>query len=237
MFNIAEISEQWAKQEGITCHRLESVESTNAFAKDQISKSDSFPFLVIAEEQTQGRGRGTNTWTSTPNGESFIASVVFKLEEAAQPIATPCFGWAVYRALNESFGLDFSVKAPNDIYIKDSKIGGILLESVTQGSDHHLVIGLGINVFSHPSVDNSNSILNFMENTEIQENQWIQFLSLLKAFSTQAALASSEEHMSEIIVEELEEAIKKYAHNQIDKLNTDGGFTLNDGVTANWRDL
>jgi len=237
MFNIAEISEQWAKQENHSVVKLESVKSTNSFAKNQIAQTENFPLLVVAEEQTEGRGRGSNTWTSTANGESFLCSMVFELEKPAQPIATPCFGWAVYRALKESFGLDFSVKAPNDIYIEDSKIGGILLESVSQGESHHLILGLGINVFSHPSVDNSNSILNFTEDKDVQENQWIQFLSLLTSFSTQAAIASTEEHMSEIIVEELEEALKKYAHNEIAKLHTDGGFTLTDGSSSNWREL
>lgn len=237
MFNIAEISQQWATQEKISVERLETVNSTNLYAKEQISKHTDFPFLILADEQTAGRGRGTNSWTATGNGESLICSIVFKLDKPAQPIATPCFGWAVYRALNEIFGLEFSVKAPNDIYIDGSKVGGILLESVSQGDNHHLILGLGINVFSHPSVDNSNSLTNFIEDKDIQENQWLQFLSLLMALSTQASLASNEEHMSEIIVEELEEAIKKYTHNEIAKLHTDGGFTLSDGVSAHWRDL
>jgi BirA family biotin operon repressor/biotin-[acetyl-CoA-carboxylase] ligase len=237
MFNIAEISEQWAIQEGVAVHKLESVESTNSYAKDQISKNENFPLLILAGEQTAGRGRGSNTWTSTGNGESLICSIVFKIDKSAQPIATPCFGWAVYRALNESFGLNFSVKIPNDIYIEDAKVGGILLESVTQGDEHHLILGLGINVFSHPSVDNSGSIVNFTEDEDVQENQWIQFLSLLMSFSNQAAIASTEENMSEIIVEELERAVKNYTHNEIESLSTDGGFTLSDGVHSNWREL
>jgi len=237
MFNIAEISEQWAKQEGFTVFKLDSVDSTNTFAKDQINKNENFPFIVLAEEQTAGKGRGTNTWTSTGNGEALICSIVFKIEKPAQPIATPCFGWAVYRALNEIFGLNFSVKAPNDIYIEDSKVGGILLESVTQGDHHHLVLGLGINVFSHPTVNNSGSLVNFAQDEDVQENQWLQFLSLLLSFSTQAAIASTEENMSEIIVEELETGLKNYNHNEIETLKTDGGFELSDGTTSNWRDL
>jgi len=237
MFNIAKITEQWATGEGLAVQKLESVESTNSFAKEQIGKDTNLPLIILAEEQTKGRGRGVNSWTSTGNGESLICSVIFKIDKPAQPIATPCFGWAVYRALNESFGLDFSVKAPNDIHIESSKVGGILLESVSQGEDHHLILGLGINVFSHPSIDNSNSLINFMPDKDVQENQWIQFLSLLMSFSTQAAMASTEANMSEIIVEELEGALKKYTHNEIEKLQTDGGFTLSDGTSSNWRDL
>ena len=237
MFNITEVSEQWAKQEGFSVDRFDVLNSTNSFAKAQLESFENFPHIVLTEQQTQGRGRGTNTWVSTGDGDSLLCSISFKLDGPPQPIATPCFGWAVYRALSESFNLDFSVKAPNDIYIEISKIGGLLLESVSKGDEHNLIFGLGLNIFSHPSVDNSNALLNFMDGADVQENQWLQFLSLLLPLSRQAATACTEEHMSQIIVEELEAALKKYARNEIDKLMTDGSFVLTDGTTSHWREL
>lgn len=237
MFNIAETSHQWALQEELDSTLLETTESTNTYAKDNLSSFAKFPAFVFTSEQTKGRGRGENTWSSIGNGESLLCSIVFKLQKPPQPIATPCFGWAVYRALNESLNLNFSVKAPNDIYIEDSKVGGILLESVSKGDEHHLILGLGVNVFSHPTVDNSNSLINFMESGELEENQWIQFLSTLKSLACQAAVNSNEELMSEVVIEELELALKNYKYNEIETLLNDGGFTLSDGVTSNWRDL
>lgn len=237
MFNIAETTGLWAKQEGISHAVLETIGSTNAFAKENFKKENNLPYLVVTNEQTAGRGRGTNTWTSPGAGQGFLCSMVFKLDKAPQPIAAPCFGWAVHRALNEAFHLDFSVKAPNDIYIGDQKLGGILLESVSQGDEHYLILGLGLNVFSHPEVSNSNSILNFMEDREVEENQWEQFLSHLLSLSSQAAIACQESKISEVIIGELDSALKKYSNNEIAELLNDGGLRLNDGSVTNWRDL
>ncbi len=237
MFNIEEVSGNWAKQEGIEHTVLESTESTSDYAKNNLSSFEKKPHLIFTGEQTMGRGRGTNTWISSGKGESLLCSFIFQLEKAPQPIAAPCFGWAVYRALNESFDLNFSVKAPNDIYIGKNKVGGILLESVSQGDTHHLILGLGINVFSHPNIDNSSSLLNFIETNEIEENQWEQFLSHLLSLSSQAAIAAQDSEISEVITGELEEALKKYDNNMIEALLADGGLKMNDGSTTNWREL
>ncbi len=237
MFNIAEQTENWAKAEGINLTVLESVGSTNSYLKENLSKVGSLPHWVVTHTQTNGRGRSQNTWASPDAGHGFLCSVLFKLDQSPQPISAPCFGWAVYRALNEAFHLDFSVKAPNDIYIGEHKIGGILLESVSQGDEHFLILGLGLNVFSHPEVDNSNSILNFMEDREIQENQWDQFLSHFMTLTSQASIACTETEMSDVITDELEKALKKYDQNEIDTLLKDGGLKLMNGSTVNWRDL
>ncbi|MGH1468675.1 MAG: biotin--[acetyl-CoA-carboxylase] ligase [Bdellovibrionales bacterium] len=237
MFNIAEVSGNWAKQENIEHTVLSSIESTSDYAKNNLSSFENKPHLVFTSEQTMGRGRGSNTWVSSKDGEALLCSFVFQLEKAPQPIAAPCFGWAVYRALNESFDLEFSVKAPNDIYIGKNKIGGILLESVSQGDSHHLILGLGINVFSHPNIENSSSVLNFIESNEIEENQWEQFLSHLLSLSSQAAIAAQDNEISKVIISELETALKKYDNNQIETLLANGGLKLSDGSTTNWREL
>ena len=92
MFNIADTTGLWAKQEGLSHTVLETVESTNTFAKENFKIEGNLPYLVVSSEQTAGRGRGTNTWTSPGEGQGFLCSMVFKLEKAPQPIAAPCFG-------------------------------------------------------------------------------------------------------------------------------------------------
>ncbi len=237
MFNIAEASGRWAKQEEIKCTVLPSTESTNDYAKKNLSSMGESLHLVFTSLQTKGRGRGSNKWISPKEGHGLLCSFVFKLDRPPQPIATPCFGWSVYRALSESFDLDFSLKAPNDIYLGKSKLGGILLESVSQGDQHSLILGLGLNVFSHPSVDQSDCLTNFMNGESLEENQWEQFLSLLVSFSSQAASASQENTISQTIIDETEAALKKYPENGITSLLPDGGLKLNDGSTTNWREL
>ena len=76
-----------------------------------------------------------------------------------------------------------------------------------------------------------------MEDREIEENQWEQFLSHLLSLSSQAAIACQENQISDVIIGELEEALKKYSKNEIVELLNDGGLRLNNGSVTNWREL
>ncbi len=237
MFNITETSGLWAKQENFKHIVLASINSTNNYAKENLISFNQSPYLIFTNEQTAGRGRRGNTWASPKKGTGLLCSFVFKIKTPPQPIAAPCFGWAVYKSLNETFDANFNIKAPNDIYINDSKVGGLLLESVSKGDQHHLILGLGLNVFSHPCVDNSNSILNSIKNHEIKKTQWTQFLSHLILLSSQAAITAQDSKISKATLNELKLALKKYPKNKIKTLLANGSLKLNDGTTTNWRDL
>lgn len=238
MFNVFETTHEWAKQNGHQVETFKATDSTNTQAKSLLSKTQlDKPLFVFADSQSQGKGRGDKTWTSPKEGSSLLFSVAFKLEKPPQPIATPCFGWAVHKAFKESFDLDLSVKAPNDIYIKDKKIAGILLEAVSQGEEHHLVFGLGVNVFSNPNVENSAALIDFMDESEIEENQWLRFFSILVAHCAQASVECQETYLSQSIRDELQKALEAYHKNEITDLEADGSLQLSDGSTAHWRDL
>lgn len=237
MFDIGQISLNWAKQEGLSLFYKENLKSTNACAKEKINAFETFPALVLTSLQKEGRGRGNNLWASGQKGKSLTMSLVFELEKAPQPISSPCFGWATYRALSENFDLDFSLKAPNDIYIEKHKVGGILLESISQGEKHHLVFGLGINVFENPKIDNSGALIEFAKDHVLQGNQWVDFMSSLYSYSTQAAIACQEPELSETLVEELEVGLKAYENNEIKSLEKDGGLLLNNLSHIKWSNL
>ncbi len=237
MFNITETSGLWAKEENFKHITLTSIDSTNNYAKENIVSFNQSPYLIFASEQTKGRGRRENTWVSPSKNTGLLCSFVFKVNTPPQPIAVPCFGWAVYKALSGAFNVNFNVKAPNDIYIQESKVGGLLLESVSKGNDHHLILGLGLNIFSHPNINNSNSILNFIKKREIKESQWKQFLSHLISLSSQAAIAAQDSKISKPIIAQLEPALKKHENNKIKSLLPNGGLELNNGTTIHWRDV
>lgn len=98
--------------------------------------------IYIAESQTKGRGRGAHQWTC-PAGEGLLFSLVL------DPDAGPQFyyrmslavGMAIV-AVTREMGLETEMKWPNDIYLGDKKLGGILIET----ADEMLVVGVGLNV-------------------------------------------------------------------------------------------
>jgi BirA family biotin operon repressor/biotin-[acetyl-CoA-carboxylase] ligase len=107
------------------------------------------PLLVLAARQTAGRGRGTNRWWSDEG------ALTFSLALEAHPALLPAANWpqialvaglAVCEALHRlAPSGNFRVKWPNDVYLNDRKICGILSESVPGWRDR-LVIGIGVNV-------------------------------------------------------------------------------------------
>jgi BirA family transcriptional regulator, biotin operon repressor / biotin---[acetyl-CoA-carboxylase] ligase len=104
--------------------------------------------VVIADEQTAGRGRLDRKWF-TPRGTALAFSVVLRPTTEERPHLTRIVGLAAL-AVAESLrkrGLDARIKWPNDILIQNRKVCGILIESVWSGEDVDcVVIGIGINV-------------------------------------------------------------------------------------------
>lgn len=158
--DIGKWTKEWASiQNDLVAHYFETLESTNSHAKKlpTLSKNQ----LVVAEYQTHGRGRGSNTWLSPESGTALLSSWIFDLDFTPQPILSPLIGLSIYEALYEISGFnqeDISIKAPNDIYIKNKKVAGILIELQTQGDQTRLIIGIGMNVFEAPNLDTSSHI-------------------------------------------------------------------------------
>jgi BirA family biotin operon repressor/biotin-[acetyl-CoA-carboxylase] ligase len=104
--------------------------------------------VVIAEEQTTGRGRLGRAWYSPPLS-SIMFSVILKpdLTPAQLPRVTMLGALAVADTLRPLFGDDLALKWPNDVLIRGKKLCGILAEATWMGSDLTAVIlGIGINV-------------------------------------------------------------------------------------------
>jgi BirA family biotin operon repressor/biotin-[acetyl-CoA-carboxylase] ligase len=104
--------------------------------------------VVIADEQTAGRGRLDRKWF-TPKGAALAFSIVLRPTAEERPHLTRLVGLAAL-AVAESLrkhGMDARIKWPNDILIQNRKVCGILIESVWSGEDVDcVVIGVGINV-------------------------------------------------------------------------------------------
>lgn len=108
------------------------------------------PFLVLADHQTAGRGRGANRWWSSDGAILFsviVDAAEYRLPEARWPQVSLTAGAAVCQTLQKSLGLPDSVglKWPNDVWLNGRKAAGILVE-IPAARRGRLVIGVGLNV-------------------------------------------------------------------------------------------
>ena len=127
--------------------RLQTVDSTNSW----ISKNEEelkAPVMVSCHTQYSGRGQRGNSWESAP-GMNITASVLFKPQNfpaSLQFHISEAIALAMVDLLN-FYGIKAKIKWPNDIYVGDRKISGILVENMVVGKDIiRTIIGIGLNV-------------------------------------------------------------------------------------------
>ena len=124
--------------------------STNDVAKREAQQGAIEGTVVVADEQTAGRGRIKRLWLS-PRG-SLALSVVLYPSLSCLPSLIMVASLAVVHCIEKITGLKAQIKWPNDVLINDKKICGILIESEVRGRQVDLaVIGIGINVNLNPS--------------------------------------------------------------------------------------
>ena len=148
---------------------LDTTDSTNEEARRQILSLDNLS-VVSAYSQTAGRGQRGNTWSSSP-GENLTFSIVIKYGHEYGHIMPmrACDQFTVSEAaalavvdLLASHDIESKIKWPNDIYVGDRKICGILIEnSLRDGFMSSSIIGIGLNVNQtvfDPSLPNPTSM-------------------------------------------------------------------------------
>ena len=135
---------------GVQLTVVETVDSTNAQLKAQAVTANQT--LLLARAQTAGVGRHGSLWQSPPAGNLYLSYCV----HSDRPL-TELSLWslgvtvAVADALERELALECKIKWPNDLFVKGMKVGGVLLETANLPSDHvAVVIGVGLNVASHP---------------------------------------------------------------------------------------
>lgn len=126
---------------------LDTVDSTNTYAKRAAEGSFKEGTVVIADEQTAGRGRLGRNWVST-KGKGIWMSLMLKPDilPADAPKLTIVAAYAVARALENCCRLEAKIKWPNDIVAGGKKLCGILTEMSAEADDiNYVIIGIGIN--------------------------------------------------------------------------------------------
>ena len=143
------------KEYKIKRHRLQTVHSTNSFLRELNGGDASFDMeLATTEFQTAGRGQKGNSWESEKS-KNLLFSILLHpvyVQPSKQFCISEAIALAVVKSLKEivaeeSVAKDFSVKWPNDIYWKNKKIAGILIENELFGSTiRDCIVGVGINI-------------------------------------------------------------------------------------------
>ena len=138
----------------IKWHRSDSIGSTNTYLRELNGGDPAYDYEVaVADFQTAGRGQKGNTWESE-QGKNLLFSILahpkgIKVQEQfyiSQAIALAVSD-AVIAAAGPEYAAGFSVKWSNDIYYKDFKMAGILIENTLQGSSIlDTVVGVGLDV-------------------------------------------------------------------------------------------
>jgi BirA family biotin operon repressor/biotin-[acetyl-CoA-carboxylase] ligase len=133
---------------------LTSTSSTNDALKRMAAEGAPEGTLVVADEQTAGRGRLERKWVAPP-GTSILLSILFRpgTEMQVSPLQyTIVCSLAVRDAVRERLALELGLKWPNDLVYQDRKLGGILTEIETGYSGvAYVIVGIGINANWDPS--------------------------------------------------------------------------------------
>lgn len=105
--------------------------------------------LVVADEQTRGRGRYDRQWVTRPGAALAFSLILLPTskEKELLPLFAPLCGVAIQEVLHNQYGLDAEIKWPNDILLERQKCAGILVEAAWTGNRlPAVVLGVGINV-------------------------------------------------------------------------------------------
>lgn len=240
---IGKVSYDWAQTQKIKSFHFLQIDSTNSKAKAEAFSDDTLSehlILYFTEAQTAGRGRGVNTWSNARSGSQLLSTWSFMLQDHVQPTLSPLVGLALFKAAKNTWPfLDFNLKAPNDLYIGEKKIAGLLLETVSQGDDIRLLVGLGLNVLAAPAdITTSTSLVSALpKKSPLLAQDWITFLERF-IFEISVAIQLSTEPLDSTVCASLLYALNKNPHLKEKYLAVDSSGSLETAKQKlNWSEL
>lgn len=138
---------------------FDTARSTNDMAKNAMRKGSPDGIVIVADEQTAGRGKYGRSFIS-PKGKGLYMSILLHCDYSMETarLVTPCAACAVAEAIEELCRGEVAVKWVNDLYMGGRKICGILTEGNVDnktGRINRLIIGIGINVYKSEELENS----------------------------------------------------------------------------------
>ena len=152
--------------------------STNEDAWKFTKNGSTHGLLVLTDKQTAGKGRRQNKWVSTP-GKSLTFSFILhsKLELEKMGLLPLLMGISIVKGITAATAIQTGLKWPNDIMLKDKKMGGILIESKQSQNGLKVVVGVGLNINESsqdiPSILRDNAISLAMFSGQIHSREQI----------------------------------------------------------------
>jgi BirA family biotin operon repressor/biotin-[acetyl-CoA-carboxylase] ligase len=129
---------------------LPEIDSTNTELMRRARTGQLEPVLLVAQRQSAGRGRLGRTWSSgsgaAQTDDDPVPSLTFSLGLPLVPLDWSGLSLAVGLSVVESLHPDLQLKWPNDVWLQDRKLAGILIETASVGEVRYAVIGVGINI-------------------------------------------------------------------------------------------
>ncbi len=183
---------------------INTLSSTNSYAKELILKGKQNSFIVVTDEQKKGRGRYERVWISEKGRDltfSIVLSTDINIKEFYK--MTVVAGLAIMKALTDTvrpYNIPdrIMIKWPNDIMIGGKKICGMLSEMITEEQRiNHIVIGIGINVNSSPRAEKAVSLYNIIH----RETDRNMLMSLIIRVFNSLVLELGKGHYGEIFRE------------------------------------
>lgn len=166
---------------GKKIYTFETIDSTNRCGHAIAACGASEGTVILAEEQTEGRGRRGKSWIAN-RGENLTFSVLLRPGLPSDQLNLfPFFAAvAVSRTVERETGLTVECKWPNDLLIRGKKFAGILLESSVNGNSiEYIVLGLGINVNQRifpSSLEGKATSLCIEVNADVDRTQLLQHI-------------------------------------------------------------
>ena len=147
--------------------KFENVTSTNDIAINLIKKKQKETGYVYADTQTKGRGTHGREWISGKG--NLFGSIFFPLRNKYPPFnefstINPLIISDVLRHFCKRKNIN--LKFPNDIFVNEKKICGILQELIVSNSRKFLIIGIGVNIVSNPDINNKYQATNILLETQ-----------------------------------------------------------------------
>lgn len=135
-----------------TIHRLETCASTNDAARGLAADGAPDGTVVVADEQTAGRGTKGRVWHSAKGLGLYVSILLRPASPQDVPLLPLAAGLAARDAVEASHGLAARLRWPNDILFEGRKLGGVLCESVFAGGrPEFAILGIGLNINHAPA--------------------------------------------------------------------------------------
>jgi len=147
--------------------KFESVTSTNDVAINLIKEKRKETGCIYAKKQTEGRGTYGKNWVSDKG--NLFGTIFFPLKDDYPPfnefaIINPVIISSVIENFCKKKNITF--KWPNDVFVNQKKICGILQELITVNSRKFLIIGIGLNIISNPKINTKYQTTNILFETK-----------------------------------------------------------------------